>query len=191
MKVTRFENLKPNWIRVVNAARRTVGKAPIDHEPSHEFKKKILLAEHSPIRLLEYDFTWEEIKQYVTVHFARHHEGIEKFVHSQRLDRNNELAKQYPTRDDMPQGLPNDMDISCNAQAFINISRKRLCSCASKETREAWLAVKGCVKYVDPELASVMVRECVYRGFCPEKDRCCGYVDTQAYQEELKKYREI
>lgn len=191
MKVSRFESICPDWIRVVNAARRTVGKEPINHEPSHAFKKKILLAEHSPIRLLEYDFTWQDIKQYVTVHFARHHEGIEKFVHSQRLDRNSELAAQYPTRDELPQGLSNDMDVSCNAQAFINISRKRLCSCASKETRIAWQAVKECVRQADPELASVMVRECVYRGFCPEKDRCCGYVNTEAYQRELKEYREI
>ena len=56
-KVTRLENPTANWIRVVNAARRTVGKPPIDHEPSNTFKRKILLAEHSPIRLLEYDFT--------------------------------------------------------------------------------------------------------------------------------------
>ena len=66
--VSRLDCPKANWIRVVNAARRTVGKEPIDHEPSNSFKRKILLAEHSPIRLLEYDFTWEDIKQWVSVH---------------------------------------------------------------------------------------------------------------------------
>lgn len=68
IKVSRFECLKADWIRVVNAARRTWGKKPISKAPSDLFKKKILLAEHSPIRLLEYDFTWEDIKQWVTVH---------------------------------------------------------------------------------------------------------------------------
>lgn len=68
IKVSRFECLKADWIRVVNAARRTLGKKPISKEPSDLFKKKILLAEHSPIRLLEYDFTWEDIKQWVTTH---------------------------------------------------------------------------------------------------------------------------
>ena len=68
VKVTRFECVKPDWIRVVNAARRTWGKKPINHEPSDRFKRKILLAEHSPIRLLEYDFTIEDIRQWVTVH---------------------------------------------------------------------------------------------------------------------------
>lgn len=67
-KVTRFECVKPDWIRVVNAARRTWGKKPIYHEPSDGFKRSILLAEHSPIRLLEYDFTIENIRQWVTVH---------------------------------------------------------------------------------------------------------------------------
>lgn len=176
-----------SWRRVLNAARRTVGKSPIDKEPSYSFKKKILLAEHSPIRLLEYDFSWEDIKQWVTVHLVRHHEGCEKFVHSQREDR-RELSV---PRDELPQGSLNDMDMTCNAQAMINISRKRLCSCASKETREAWGQVIEKLKEVDPVLAEVCVPECIYRGFCPETDRCCGYCFTSLYRSRLESYRSI
>lgn len=188
--VSRLECVKPDWIRVVNAARRTWGKKPIDHEPSDKFKKKILLAEHSPIRLLEYDFTWEDIKQWITAHFVRHHLGCEKFVHSQRPDVNKDLAGL--DRDKFPQGLLNDMDMSCNAQSFINISRKRLCmGTAAKETRLAWEAVIAYLNEVDPILAEKCVPECVYRGFCPEFDRCCGYVNTRHYEERLKKYRSI
>ena len=176
-----------SWKRVLNAARRTVGKSPLDKEPSYSFKKKILLAEHSPIRLLEYDFSWEDIKQWVTVHLVRHHEGCEKFVHSQREDR-RELSV---PRDELPQGSLNDMDMTCNAQAMINISRKRLCSCASKETREAWSQVIEKLKEVDPVLAEVCVPECIYRGFCPETDRCCGYCFTPLYQSRLVNYRSI
>lgn len=44
----------------------------------------MLLAEHSPIRLVEYEWTWGQIPQWVTVHFVRHHIGCEKFVHTQR-----------------------------------------------------------------------------------------------------------
>lgn len=188
-KITRLENPVANWRRVLNAARRTVGKKPIDKEPSDKFKKKILLAEHSPIRLLEYDFTWEDIKQYVTVHFIRHHEGCEKFVHSQRPDRNEQLKGL--NRDDFPQGLLNDMDMTCNAQAFINISRKRLCGCASKETREAWKLVMSYLKQIDPVLESKCVPECIYRGFCPEFDKCCGYVNTESFKKQLEEYRKI
>lgn len=187
-KVARLECVRPDWKRVLNAARRTVGKKPIDKEPSKHFKKKILLAEHSPIRLLEYDFTWEDIRQWVTAHFVRHHEGCEKFVHTQREDR-RDLG--IP-RDKLPQGSLNEMDMTCNAQSFINISRKRLCKgCAAKETREAWETVKAYVAELDPDLASVMVPECIYRGFCPEVDNCCGYCNTEKYQNDLKEYRNI
>lgn len=176
-----------SWERVLNAARKTVGKKPISKEPSDSFKKKILLAEHSPIRLLEYDISLKDVKQWVTVHLVRHHEGCEKFVHSQREDR-RELG--IP-RDELPQGSPNDMDMTCNAQALINISRKRLCGCASKETREVWKQVKDEITKIDPVLASKMVRECVYRGFCPEFDRCCGYAFTKDFKQELREYRSI
>lgn len=206
VKITRFECVKPDWKRVLNAARRTVGKKPIDKEPSVAFKKEILLAEHSPIRLLEYDFTISDIRQWASVHLVRHHEGCEKFVHTQRSDRNEEIEKITKTiinvldkegllingwkeRDYLFQGQENDMDMSCNAQAFINISRKRLCKCASKETREAWELVIEFLKEIDPILAEKCVPECMYRGFCPEKKRCCGYVNTKAYEKRLKKYR--
>lgn len=175
------------WKRVLNAARRTRGKAPLDKEPSKKWKAKMLLSEHSPIRLLEYDFSWEEIKQWVTVHLVRHHEGCEKFVHSQRPE-NRELDV---PRDELPQGSLNDMDMTCNAQALISISRKRLCSCASSETREAWKQVMEEVRKVDPVLADKCVPECIYRGFCPEFDRCCGYVNTPKYQKDLISYRSI
>lgn len=188
-KISRFECVKPDWKSVVNAARRTVGKKPIDREPSDEFKRKILLAEHSPIRLLEYDFTWEDIQQWITTHLVRHHEGCEKFVHTQRVDR-NELLKGLK-RDELPQGLLNDMDMTCNAQAFINISRVRLCSCASKETRDAWKLVIEYLREIDPILAEKCVPNCLYRGFCTEFDKCCGYVNTTKYQEDLKRYRSI
>lgn len=209
IRVKRFECILPNWIRVVNAARRTWGKKPINHEPSDKFKRKILLAEHSPIRLLEYDFTIEDIRQWVTVHLVRHHEGCEKFVHTQRQDINSDvevitkrliellqeeglLREGWRERDYMFQGEGNDMDMTCNAQAFINISRRRLCiGCASPETRLAWSLVIDALKEHDPILSEKCVPECLYRGFCPEFDRCCGYVNTEAYQKRLKEYRKI
>ena len=176
-----------SWKRVLNAARRTIGKKPVDKEPSNSWKAKLLLAEHSPIRLLEFDWTWGEIQQWVTTHLVRHHEGCEKFVHTQRVDRNPEL--EGLSRDELPQGLLNDMDMTANAQALINISRKRLCSCASKETREAWTQVKEAIREVDPIMADKMVPECIYRGFCPEFINPCGYANTQKYQDDLTNYR--
>lgn len=174
-----------SWKRALNAARRTIGKEPLAKEPSKSWEAKMLLAEHSPIRLVEFDWTWKDIMQWVTTHLVRHHEGCEKFVHSQRGDR-----RVLPVpRNELPQGALNDMDMTANAQAIINISRKRLCSCASKETREAWKQVVEAIRKVDPVLADKCVPECLYRGFCPEFMNPCGYSKTKKFEEDLQKYR--
>ncbi len=174
-----------SWKRALNSARRTIGKAPLAKEPSKSWEAKMLLAEHSPIRLVEFDWTWKDIMQWVTTHLVRHHEGCEKFVHSQRGDR-----RVLPVpRNELPQGAPNDMDMTANAQAIINISRKRLCSCASKETREAWKQVVEAIREVDPVLADKCVPECLYRGFCPEFMNPCGYSKTKKFEEDLQRYR--
>ena len=174
-----------SWKRALNAARRTIGKEPLAKEPSKSWEAKMLLAEHSPIRLVEFDWTWKDIMQWVTTHLVRHHEGCEKFVHSQRGDRR---VLSVP-RNELPQGALNDMDMTANAQAIINISRKRLCSCASKETREAWKQVVEAIRKVDPVLADKCVSECLYRGFCPEFMNPCGYSKTKKFEEDLQRYR--
>ena len=188
-KIIRME-MVTLWKRALNAARRTIGKAPLDKEPSKSWEAKMLLAEHSPIRLLEYEWTWADIMQWVTTHLVRHHEGCEKFVHTQRGDR-RAILNEYnvSSRNELPQGATNDMDMTANAQALISISRKRLCNCASKETREAWKQVQDAIREVDPVMADKMVPECIYRGFCPEFMNSCGYANTEKYQQDLKRYR--
>lgn len=191
MSYIKFFNRITSWKRVLNAARRTIGKEPLDKEPSESWKAKILLAEHSPIRLLEFDWGWSKIKQFVTAHLVRHHEGCEKFVHSQRGDRRG-LLEEYgvSSRDELPQGAENDMDMTANAQAMINISRKRLCKgCASPETREAWTQVIEELRKDDPVLASKCVPDCIYRGFCAEWMSDCKYSHTLSYKKALAKYR--
>ena len=182
-KVTRAE-FATTWKRALNAARRTVGKKPLDKEPSKSWEAKMLLAEHSPIRLVEYDIAFEDIKQWVTVHLVRHWLGFIPFVHSQREDRRDLGVP----RDELPQGALNDMDFSVNAQAMINISRKRLCSKASPETRDAWQKVVDAIGEIDPVMAEKCVPNCVYRGFCPELESC-GFVNTPKFKEMLEKYR--
>lgn len=172
-----------NWIKVLNAARNTVSKGEINKEPSSKWKRQMLLAEHSPIRLIKLDYTWKGLKYWVSVHLTRHKFGIEHFVSTQREDRTG------LSRDEKPQNSPVNHSIEANAQAIINISRKRLCKQAHKETREKWK--EFLIKEVlpnEPELYSVCIRECLYRGFCPEMN-CCGYSKTDSFKQELKKYR--
>ena len=182
-KVTKAE-FATTWKRALNAARKTVGKKPLDKEPSDSWKAKMLLAEHSPIRLVEYDISFENIKQWVTTHLVRHWLGFIPFVHSQREDRRQLVVP----RDELPQGALNDMDFSVNAQALINISRKRLCNKASPDTKDAWQKVIKAIKEIDPIMAEKCVPNCIFRGFCPEMESC-GYVNSPKFKEDLEKYR--
>lgn len=172
-----------NWIKVLNAARNTVNKGEIIKEPSSEWKRKMLLAEHSPIRLIKLDYTWQNIKSWISVHFVRHKVGIEHFVSTQRDDR-TKIDRNKSTQDS-----PVNHYFEVNAQAAINISRKRLCFQAHKETRDKWkefLETKA--KFDEPELYSVCVPECIYRGFCPEINPC-GFSKTEDFKNKLELYR--
>lgn len=177
--------METSWKRALNAARRTVGKEPLDKEPSAAWKAKCLVAEHSQIKLVEYLISFKDLRQWVGVHLIRH-EHLLPFIHSQRGDR----RKLDIPRDELPQGTPNDQDFIANAQTLINISRKRLCRQASAETQEAWRAVRSEVEKVDPVMAMAMVPNCVYRGFCPELN-CCGYCKTENFRKELDEYRKL
>lgn len=163
---TRFNWIGNDWKRIKNHCRTTVNKKFTDNEPSAEFKKKLLISEHSPIRLLEIDWTWEDIKSWVSVHWVRHKH--EKFVSTQRDDRKEHEI----SRDDMPQGTPVVMDNYANAQQLIDIFRKRLCYQASPETREYAEDFKMAIREIEPELSDVLVPNCVYRNGCPEFTMC-------------------
>lgn len=194
-----------SWVRALNAARRTIGKPPMDIEPSAKWKKMCLMAEHSPLKLVEYTICFKDLKQWVGVHLLRH-QFVLPFIHSQRSDRRDldnyvdkvmdiisddiKNSPDFNKRDYLFQGEVNDQDFVVNAQTLINISRKRLCSCASKETRDAWMAVKNAIQDIDPVMASFMVPNCIYRGFCPEM-KTCGYYKTPVFEKALNEYRNL
>ena len=182
MQIAWFRH-EDNWQDVKNAAMNTVGKDKGVY-PSAAWKKKILLAEHSPIRLMQFSWKWSNLPYWVSVHIVRHKVGIEHFVSTQRTDRTG------VDRTERPQNAPVLHQCQADAQALITISRKRLCSGASPETRQAWQLVKDEVAKIEPELASCMVRECVYRGFCPEMYGC-GFDKTEEYKKELERYHAI
>jgi len=182
MEITWFEH-QDTWQEVKNAALNTISKSKGSY-PTSAWKKKILMSEHSPIRLLHFSWKWTDLPYWVSVHIVRHKIGIEHFVSTQRTDRTG------VDRNERPQGAPVMHQCQADAQALITISRKRLCSSASPETRQAWQLVKDKVAEVEPELASCMVRECVYRGFCPEMFSC-GFDKTEEYKKECLAYRAI
>jgi hypothetical protein len=178
----KYVKTKSAWRDVADAARTTIRMEEGDKEPSSAWKRRILLSEHSPIRQMVFKWKWINLKYWVSVHFVRHKIGIEHYVSTQRTDRTG------VNRDDMPQSALVNHECFANAQALIFISRKRLCRQASPETTAAWKMVLAEVQKNEPEVFSVCVPECVYRGFCPEF-KSCGYAETVAFRSALETYR--
>ena len=183
MKI-KWINSSNNWREIANAARTTIGMEAGEGEPSREWKRKILRAEHSPIRLLKIRWKWVELPYYVSNHMVRHKIGIEHFVKSQRSDRTGDNIRD---RSDSPQGELIEHECEANAQALINISRKRLCNQAHDNTILAWEKVIVQLKDIEPELFQICVPECIYRGFCPEF-KSCGFIETSRYKKVRKHY---
>lgn len=174
--------VKGSWRDVADAARTTVRKEAGNGEPSTKWKRQMLLAQHSPIRKLVFNWKWIDIPYWVSVHFVRHKFGVEHWVSTQRTDRTG-VDRTKKTQD-----APVVHECEANTEAIMFMSRRRLCSQAASETRMAWRMVVAEIAKMDPVVASCCVPECVYRGFCPEF-KPCGYCGSDAWKEAVEKYR--
>lgn len=167
---TKIKKIAVDWTEIKNECRHTDNKEDTSKEATEKFVKQLLISEHSPIRLARIKWSWDGIKSWISVHFARHWLGWEKWVSTQRTDRTG------VNRDKSPQDTPVNMDVEANAQALINVSRYRLCNQASKETREYVMDLKSSIKENgQKEISNVMVPNCIYRMGCPEF-KCCGHI---------------
>ena len=171
-----------SWKDVLNAARFTQRKGPISGEPSINWKKKIIKAEHSPLRCLMFNIDFYDIPNYVSVHLVRHIHA-QPFVSTSRPDID---GKQIP-REEQKKTDPCNMRLFLNAQEIINISKVRLCNKAEKETRKIWNLVIEELRKIEPELASACVPNCIYRRFCPEI-KSCGFTNSDLFQNQLNTY---
>lgn len=154
-----------DWLEVKKRALVTVGK-DAKTPPTVEWKSKILDARHSPIRRLFFSF-YIECPYWVSVHLCRHIHA-QPYVKSQRNDRQVDYD-----RTKAPQDQPVCMIWDMNAEELMNVANKRLCTTASKETRE--LAQKMCDLVVEkmPEFKPVLVPMCEYHGgVCHEMFPC-------------------
>jgi len=143
-------------------AAATVHGKTVKAKPSFWYR-----SEHSPLRARMFLVKMFDIPTFVSVHLVRHNIGVTHYVSSNRDDR----------RPDVDAVIDRDSPVThfmvINAQSLIQISRKRLCLMASKETIAVWTKVRKAIKEIDPDLASYMVPECAYRnGFCPEFKEC-------------------
>ena len=138
--------------------------------PDSDWKKRMLIAEHSPIRVGYIIINCYGVPSYVINHIVRHNVGFTPFVSSLRSDRHE--SETVPDRN-----TPNNLRFDGNFQALINISRRRLCTSADPQTRAFWGRVLAAIYEVEPELWFACVPECIYRGGCPEYPKTCGWFD--------------
>ena len=177
-QITEIIKIKGDWQEVVDDCRTTVGKESLGKEPSKAFKQDILIAEHSPIRDISVKWRWRDMPHWVTVHWVRH--KWEKFVRTQRTDRTG------IDRTKLPQDEPQTFVGEANSQHLIDTMRKRLCFTASPETRKYAEDFKVALHEIEPEIADVLVPNCVYRCGCPEMDGCKWYEEMARKHPDLK-----
>lgn len=152
------------WVKTCTL--NTVGKTSTK-APTQKWIEKLAKAEHSPIRELWFGIKME-IPYWISVHFVRHHIGVNHYIQSQRNDRQDKYD-----RNTAPQGQLVSHIMSVNAQELIFMAHKRLCNQASPETREVMKKICKKVIEVAPYMKDVLVPLCVYRGgICEEMFSC-------------------
>ena len=173
---TEILKIKGEWSEVLDACRATVSKKFLNKEPSKEFKKALVICEHSPLRTIWVKWRWQGLPSYIATHFARHHIGCEKFIATSREDRTGVPREERSQMDYVR------MEMDANIQALINISRKRLCTCADPTTRQYWKSLLEEVKKYDEDIYWACVPECIRTGSCPEYQSCGFY---EAFSKQL------
>ena len=163
MVKTKIIKVKGDWEEVVNDCRFTANKEDLGKEPSENFRKRILKAEHSPIRDIVFKWEWLKLPHRVTVHWVSH--KWECFCNTQRTDRTGIDRKK------LPQDSPQNFRGEANVQHLIDTMRKRLCFTASPETRECAVSLKKEITNIDKTVGNVLVPNCIYRAGCPEYER--------------------
>ena len=164
IEVIKFPNEKDlMWCKTCTL--NTIGKKSTK-APNEEWIKRLVESEHSPIRELWFGIKMN-IPYWVSVHFVRHHIGVNHYVQTQRTDRTG------INRDELKQGEMVSHIMSVNAQELIFMAHKRLCKQASKETQLVMKEIVEKVVEVAPYMKDVLVPLCVYRnGKCSEMFSC-------------------
>ena len=156
-----------DWIWCKTCTLNTVGKVSAKL-PTDEWKEKLIKAEHSPLRELWFGIKMT-IPSYISVHFVRHHIGVNHYVQSQRNDRQTNYD-----RTKAPQNAMVSHIMSVNAQELVFMTHKRLCGQADPLTRKVMQEIVKQVLEINPEFKDVLVPLCGYRnGKCTEFN-CCG-----------------
>ena len=162
IKVTR---LGADWKTVLRVARITQNKPDTGKEPSDDWKKKLILSRHSPLRMIEF-LIEGEAKGFVLNHIARHtYQSPKPFIGTAREDITGVKR-------------PSDTAIRpfalyINADALIEMCEQRMCFKAHADTMMLVHEIITNVSYVEPLLAEVLkFTPCEKTGICREFTPC-------------------
>ena len=159
---TIIKNFNVNWLNIKNACRQTISMCDSEIEPTSEWKRKLLICRHSPIRIGSVLWKSEDVPFYVMGHIVRHNVGCTPFVSTSREDRTGIPRNERKQTDFV------DMQMTANIEALINISERRLCTCADPTTRKYWEAVLEAIKEYDEDVYWACVPQCIRCGACVE-----------------------
>lgn len=160
-----------DWMLCKRCTLNTVGKDSTKL-PTDEWKNKLLMSEHSPIRTLNFCIKMQ-VPYYVSVHFCRHFTGVTHFVQSQRNDRQENYDRTKAPQDSMVYHI-----MYVNAQELMFMSRRRLCTQADSFTRDVMVEICKQVEEVSPEFVGTLEPMCSYRGGRCTEFHCCGLNQT-------------
>ena len=183
---TVIKKVNVDWKDIKDACRRTIGLDESDKEPSKAWKRKLLICRHSPIRKGTITWKWPEIPYAISTHFARHHEGTEKYISTSRADRT-----EIKDRSQRSQMDPVSMEMDANIEALISISERRLCMCADPTTRAYWQDLKDCIEKYDEDIAWAMIPQCVRCGSCVEPFGECKFYEKLMEGHTLEEQQDI
>ena len=174
-------NFNVDWLEIKSACMQTISKQA-KNTPPNEWRRKLLISRHSPIRRGVISWKWDNIPFYVMGHFVRHHVGCTPYVATSREDRTNIPREERKQTDSV------SMQMDANIQALIDMAEKRLCTQSDKVTREYMEALKDEITKYDETIGWALAPSGIYKCGCPEKFGNCTYCTNilkQMPQEDL------
>ena len=171
MKTT-IKNFNVNWLDIKNACRQTVSMGDSKLEPTSEWKRKLLICRHSPLRIGSVLWKSEDVPFYVMGHIVRHNVGCTPFVSTSREDRTGIPRNERKQTDFV------NMQMTANIEALINISERRLCTCADPTTRKYWESVLEAIREYDEDIFWACVPQCIRCGACVEPFSNCKFYEN-------------
>ena len=171
-----------DWDEVYDSALFTQRKETNGKSPTAKWKLKTCYAQHSILRDLMFTIKIYDLESFVIGHLVRHKkETVNPYVSTLREDLTGIKGC------DINRLTPNNLKLTLNARAIIDISRQRICNKASLETRQIWAKVLEELKKIEPELYSVCVSQCIHSGFCTEY-KTCGYDESIDFDKKRQMY---